>query len=60
MSSENSNLSSELSPNVGVYIDTAHRLWVDDAAPSAEEVASGSSLQDGEVTVAIKSTGICG
>ncbi|KAK7752048.1 N-terminal acetyltransferase A complex catalytic subunit ard1 [Diatrype stigma] len=47
-------------PNVGVYINASHDLWVAEAAPSLEEVKSGSTLKPGEVTVAIKTTGICG
>lgn len=46
--------------NVGVYINASHELWVAEAAPSVDEVKSGSSLAPGEVTVAIKTTGICG
>lgn len=47
-------------PNVGVYINASHDLWVAEAAPSLEEVKSGSTLEPGEVTIAIKTTGICG
>ena len=47
-------------PNVGVYTDPAHKLWVADSSPSLEEVKAGESLKEGEVTVGIKSTGICG
>ena len=46
--------------NAGVYIDGSHNLWVAEAAPSLDEVRCGSSLQPGEVTVAVKTTGICG
>lgn len=46
--------------NIGVYTNPAHDLWVDEALPSKEEVENGESLKPGEVTVAIKSTGICG
>lgn len=46
--------------NVGVYINASHDLWVAEAAPSVDEVKSGSSLEPGEVIVAIKTTGICG
>lgn len=46
--------------NIGVYTNPAHDLWVADASPSQQEVEQGESLQPGEVTVAIKSTGICG
>lgn len=47
-------------PNIGVYTNPAHDLWVAEAQPTKEEVEKGESLKPGEVTVAIKSTGICG
>ena len=47
-------------PNQGVYIDPAHNLYIADAEPTLEQVVDGSSLQEGEVTVAIKYSGICG
>ncbi|KAF4548417.1 L-arabinitol 4-dehydrogenase-like protein 2 [Elsinoe fawcettii] len=47
-------------PNIGVYTNPAHDLWVAEAGPTAEEVKDTSKLKVGEVTVAIKSTGICG
>lgn len=46
--------------NIGVYTNPKHDLWVNEASPSLEEVQEGKTLQHGEVTVAIKSTGICG
>lgn len=46
--------------NIGVYTNPNHDLWLADASPSLEEVQKGEGLADGEVTVAIKSTGICG
>lgn len=46
--------------NIGVYTNPAHDLWISEAGPSVEDVQNGSSLKHGEVTVAIKSTGICG
>jgi L-iditol 2-dehydrogenase len=46
--------------NIGVYTNPAHDLWVADAVPTQEEVEKGESLKPGEITVAIKSTGICG
>ena len=42
------------------YTNPAHDLWVAEAAPTLEEVHKGEHLKPGEVTVAIKSTGICG
>lgn len=46
--------------NIGVYTNPAHELWVGEAEPRYEDIANGLSLKPGEVTVAIKSTGICG
>lgn len=46
--------------NIGVYTDPQHKLWVAEAQPSLEDVVNGDSLKPGEVTVGIKSTGICG
>lgn len=48
-------------PNIGVFTNPAHDLWVGDALPSTSDIdKDGKNLQPGEVTVAIKSTGICG
>lgn len=47
-------------PNVGVHTNPAHDLWVAETKPSLEDVKKGEALNVGEVTVAIKSTGICG
>nr|C5J3R8.1 RecName: Full=L-arabinitol 4-dehydrogenase; Short=LAD [Rasamsonia emersonii]ACR78270.1 arabitol dehydrogenase [Rasamsonia emersonii] len=47
-------------PNIGVYTNPNHDLWVADAKPTLEEVKSGSDLKPGQVTVEIRSTGICG
>jgi len=46
--------------NIGVYTNPDHKLWVGEAEPSLETVEKGDSLKEGEVTVGIKSTGICG
>lgn len=46
--------------NIGVYTNPAHDLWITEAEPTVEDVQKGDSLKHGEVTVAIKSTGICG
>jgi len=46
--------------NIGVYTNPAHDLWVAEAKPSLEDVEKGEGLKTGEVTVGIKSTGICG
>ena len=55
-----STTSNALKPNVGVYTNPAHELWIESAGPKAEDVAKGDTLQPGEVTVGIKSSGICG
>ncbi|KAI4099044.1 MAG: hypothetical protein LQ345_007495 [Seirophora villosa] len=46
--------------NIGVYCNPTHDLWVKESGPSVDEVNSGQALKEGEVTIAIKSTGICG
>jgi L-iditol 2-dehydrogenase len=47
-------------PNIGVYTNPAHDLWITEAEPSLESVQKGDALREGQVTVAIRSTGICG
>lgn len=49
-----------LKPNIGVYTNPAHDLWINEATPTADSAKSGTDLQQGEVTIAIRSTGICG
>lgn len=49
-----------LKPNIGVYTNPQHDLWIANAEPTAESVKAGADLKEGEVTVAIRSTGICG
>ncbi|KAF1808650.1 GroES-like protein [Eremomyces bilateralis CBS 781.70] len=49
-----------MKPNIGVFTDPEHRLWIDSAEPSVESLQQGDSLKPGEVTIAVKSTGICG
>ncbi|OCK85898.1 sorbitol dehydrogenase-like protein [Lepidopterella palustris CBS 459.81] len=46
--------------NIGVYTNPEHELWVAEAEPSLEAVQKGEGLKPGEVTISIKSTGICG
>lgn len=46
--------------NIGVFTNPAHDLWIHEASPAVETVQTGETLKHGEVTVAIKSTGICG
>ncbi|KAK4229736.1 L-arabinitol 4-dehydrogenase [Podospora fimiseda] len=47
-------------PNIGVFTNPEHDLWISDAAPSLEAVQTASELREGQVTIAIRSTGICG
>ena len=49
-----------MASNVGMYIDAQHHLWLDETAPTVQDATTGNGLRPGEVTVAIKSTGICG
>lgn len=46
--------------NIAVYTNPKHDLWVASAEPSLESLEKGDTLKPGEVTVAVKSTGICG
>ena len=47
-------------PNIGVFTNPDHDLWVAETSPSLNDVKSGSNLAEGEVYIAVKSTGICG
>lgn len=47
-------------PNIGVFTDPEHKLWVAESGPTLESVKKGQDLKHGEVTIGIKSTGICG
>jgi L-iditol 2-dehydrogenase len=49
-----------LKPNIGVYTDPQHKLWLDETDPPVTDIRSGASLREGEVIVEIRSTGICG
>ncbi len=46
--------------NIGVYTNPSHDLWINEAGPSLESVQKGEGLKEGQVTIAIRSTGICG
>ncbi|KAF2430007.1 sorbitol dehydrogenase-like protein [Tothia fuscella] len=46
--------------NIGVYTNPAHDLWIAPAEPSLDSLENGETLKPGEVTIAVKSTGICG
>jgi L-iditol 2-dehydrogenase len=52
--------SSPTQANIGVFTNPKHDLWIADAKPTLEEVQNGSTLKSGEVTVEVRSTGICG
>ncbi|KMK55585.1 xylitol dehydrogenase XdhB [Aspergillus fumigatus Z5] len=47
-------------PNVGVYTNPKHDLWIAESTPTLEDVKSGNGLKPGEVTIEVRSTGICG
>ncbi|KAL1842535.1 hypothetical protein VTJ49DRAFT_5011 [Mycothermus thermophilus] len=47
-------------PNIGVFTNPKHDLWVGETAPSLESVQAVEELREGQVTVAVRSTGICG
>lgn len=53
-------LTASLKPNIGVYTNPSHDLWINEAGPSAESVKAGTDLKPGQVTIAVRSTGICG
>ena len=46
--------------SIGVFTNPKHDLWISEVGPSLEDVQKGEGLQPGQVTVAIRSTGICG
>lgn len=47
-------------PNIAVYTNPNHDLWIAESTPTVEDVNSGKSLKDGEVMLEVRSTGICG
>jgi L-iditol 2-dehydrogenase len=47
-------------PNIGVFTNPKHDLWVAESTPTLEQVKTGESLKPGEVTIEVRSTGICG
>lgn len=46
--------------NIGIFTNPKHNLWISEAEPTLESVKNADSLKPGEVTIAVKSTGICG
>ena len=51
---------SSLKRNIGVFTNPKHDLWISDTTPNVDSVQSGADLKPGEVTIAVRSTGICG
>ncbi|KAL8709685.1 MAG: hypothetical protein Q9220_005625 [cf. Caloplaca sp. 1 TL-2023] len=49
-------------PNIGVFTNPEHKLWVQETGPKVDDLkkSKGDDLPEGWVTIAIKSTGICG
>ena len=47
-------------PNIGVFTNPAHELWIAESEPSLEAIKKGGALKEGEVTIGVRSTGICG
>ncbi|RHZ49740.1 NAD(P)-dependent alcohol dehydrogenase [Aspergillus thermomutatus] len=47
-------------PNIGVFTNPKHDLWIAESTPTLEDVKSGNGLKPGEVTIEVRSTGICG
>lgn len=47
-------------PNVGVFTNPEHKLWVGEARPDLGTVKEGKELKEGEVTIGVRTTGICG
>lgn len=46
--------------NIGVFTNPGHDLWINETGPTVEEVQKGEGLREGWVTIAVRSTGICG
>ncbi|KAF2969943.1 hypothetical protein GQX73_g3590 [Xylaria multiplex] len=46
--------------NIGIFTNPKHDLWISEAEPTVESVQKGDGLKTGEVTISVKSTGICG
>ncbi|KAI3340668.1 GroES-like protein [Ustulina deusta] len=46
--------------NIGIFTNPKHDLWISEAEPTVESVQKGDDLKPGEVTISVKSTGICG
>ena len=51
---------SQMKPNIEDYTNPEHDLWTAPAEPDVKTVQDGSTLKPGEVTIAIKNTGIYG
>ncbi|RMZ87806.1 hypothetical protein DV736_g4961, partial [Chaetothyriales sp. CBS 134916] len=59
-SEEGGTLTDTSKPNIGVFTNPKHDLWVAETCPSQADVQDGKGLKEGEVYIGIKSTGICG
>jgi L-iditol 2-dehydrogenase len=46
--------------NIGIFTNPQHDLWISESTPTLESVQKGEELREGQVTIAIRSTGICG
>ncbi|MCJ1309662.1 L-arabinitol 4-dehydrogenase [Agyrium rufum] len=46
--------------NIGVFTNPKHDLWIADSEPTVDQVKQGQTLKEGEVTIGVKATGICG
>ncbi|CAG7915840.1 unnamed protein product [Penicillium olsonii] len=46
--------------NIGVFTNPKHDLWIAESTPTVEDINAGKGLKSGEVTVEVRSTGICG
>jgi len=60
MSSTTTTTETPSKSNIGVFTNPKHDLWVAEASPTLEEAKAGQDLKEGEVYIAVKSTGICG
>ncbi|KAJ3571780.1 hypothetical protein NPX13_g5264 [Xylaria arbuscula] len=58
--SETATIVQPTKPNIGIFTNPKHDLWISEAEPTLESVQNADSLKPGEVTISVKSTGICG
>ena len=60
MSTTTATLTETAKPNIGVFTNPKHDLWVAEAGPNLQDVQDARDLKEGEVYIGVKSTGICG